>query len=99
MTDSRAPVVRAQNRVIRLRSAADIIADIKWPPPLAAYPRAKKMLERHADAVCDRLAGRMAARWPPISDDFVPALRAESTGDEAAVSAAMPLVTVAARAR
>ncbi len=38
----------------------------------------------------------MAARWPPISDDLVPALRAESTGDEAAVAAALPLVTVAA---
>ena len=95
-TDSRAPVVRAQNRVIRLRSAADIIADIMWPPPLATYPRAKKILERHADAVCDRLAGRMATPWPPISDDLVPALRAESTGDEAAVAAALPLITVAA---
>jgi hypothetical protein len=34
--------------------------------------------------------------WPPISDEFVLALRAESTGDAAAISAALPLVTVAA---
>jgi len=80
-TDSRAPVVRASNRVMRMRSAADLIADIKWPAPLAAYPRAKAILEKHADAVCDRHAGTDLKSWPPISDDFVPALRAESTGD------------------
>ena len=94
-TDSRAPVVRAQNRVVRLRSAADIIADVKWASPLGSYPRAKEILERHADAVCDRLAGREVP-LPPISDELVPALRAESVDDELAVAAALPLVTVAA---
>jgi hypothetical protein len=97
-SDFRAPVVRAANRAIRLRGVAEIIADIKWPPPLAAYPRARQVLEVHVDTVCERMAGRVdpACRPPPISDDLVPALRAESTGDEAAVSAALPLITVAA---
>ena len=96
-TDARAPVVRASNRVMRMRSAADLIADIQWPPPLTAYPRAKKILEAHTDAVCDRLAGRDDRVWPPISDDLVPALRTESTGRvESAVAAALPLVMVAA---
>jgi hypothetical protein len=94
---------------MRMRSAADLIADIKWPPPLAMYPRAKAILETHADAVCARLAGDDDRSWPPISDDLVPALRAESTGadddeplarrasdDELLVAAALPLVTVAA---
>ncbi len=95
-TDRRAPIVHASNRVIRMRAAADLIADVKWPPPLTAYPRAKQILEAHADAVCARLAGHDGRTWPPISDDLIPALRAESTGDEAAVAAALPLVTVAA---
>ena len=95
-TDSRAPVVRASNRVMRMRTAADLIADIQWPPPLTAYPRAKKILEAHTDAVCDRLAGRDDTVWPPISDDLVPALREESTGGDSAVAAALPLIMVAA---
>ncbi len=95
-TDRRAPIVHASNRVIRMRAAADLIADVKSPPPLTAYPRAKQILEAHADAVCARLAGHDDRTWPPISDDLIPALRAESTGDEAAVAAALPLVTVAA---
>jgi uncharacterized membrane protein YccC len=95
-TDSRAPIVRASNRVTRLRSAADLIADVMWPPPMTSYLRAKRVLEAHADAVCDRLAGSDDRQWPPISDDLVPALRTESTGDDAAVSAALPLVAVAA---
>ena len=95
-TDKRAPIVHASNRVIRMRAAADLIADVKSPPPPTAYPRAKQILEAHADAVCARLAGHDERTWPPISDDLIPALRAESTGDEAAVAAALPLVTVAA---
>ena len=95
-TDSRAPVVRASNRVVRLRSAADLIADIKWPPPLDVYPRAKKVLETHAEAVCGRMAGRDEAQWGSISDDLVRALRADAIGDDRGVSAALPLVTVAA---
>ena len=95
-SDFRAPVVRAANRAIRLRGAADVIADIV-PPPLSVYPRAREVLEMHAEAVCERLAGtELSGTWAPISDDFVLALRAESAGDELAVSAALPLVTVAA---
>jgi hypothetical protein len=95
-TDSRAPVVRAANRAIRLRGTADVIADIKTPPPLSAYPRARGVLEAHAESVSERLAGITDKSWSPISDEFVLALRAESTGDDAAVPAALPLVTVAA---
>jgi Fusaric acid resistance protein-like len=93
--DSRAPMVRAANRATRLRGAADLIADIKTPPPMGPYPRARAILEAHAESVCERLAGDTTS-WPPISDDFVLALRAESTGDEAGVEAALPLVAVAA---
>jgi uncharacterized membrane protein YccC len=88
--DSRAPIVRASNRVTRMRSAADLIADIS-PPPLTAYPRAKAVIEAHTDALCN---GDPPS--PSISDDLVPALRAESTGDEAAIASALPLVTAAA---
>jgi uncharacterized membrane protein YccC len=97
-TDFRAPVVRAFNRAIRLRSAADLIADIPTPPPLDTYQRVREVLEFHVDAICDKLAGRFdpAQHWVPISDDFVLALRAEATDDDLAVSAALPLVTVAA---
>ncbi len=102
-TDSRAPVVRASNRVTRMRNVADLVADIKWPPPLTAYPRAKKILDAHADAVCERLAGSDDKMWAPISDDLIPALRAEAANEplarsasSSAVSAALPLVMVAA---
>jgi uncharacterized membrane protein YgaE (UPF0421/DUF939 family) len=91
-----APVVRAANRAVRLRRAADIIADTKAPQPLSAYPRARAVLQAHTDAVCARLAGVTDQTWDPITDEFVHALRAQSTGDHAAVNAALPLVTVAA---
>jgi uncharacterized membrane protein YgaE (UPF0421/DUF939 family) len=94
--DLRSPVVRAANRTVRLRSTADIIADIKVPPPQSTYPRARAVLEAHADAVGARLAGVTAQTRGPITDEFVLALRAESTGDEAAVNSALPLVTIAA---
>ena len=90
-TDSRAPIVRASNRVTQMRSAADLIADISSPPPVTAYSRAKAVIEAHSDALC---TGDPAL--PPISDDLVPALRAESTGDEAAITAALPLVAATA---
>jgi hypothetical protein len=92
----RDPVVRAANRAVRLRIAADIIADIKTPPPLSQYSRARAVLEAHADSVRDRLAGATAQTWDPICDEFVLALREHFTGDEAAVTAALPLVAVAA---
>ncbi len=75
---------------------AEVIADIATPPPLLAYPRAREILEMHAGAVAERVAGVSDNSWPPISDEFVVALRAGSSGDEAAVNAALPLVTAAA---
>ena len=84
------------NRANRLRIMAEVIADIATPPPLLAYPQAREVLEMRAEAVAERAAGVSDKSWPPISDEFVVALRAESSGDEAAVDAALPLVTVAA---
>ena len=44
------------------------------------------------------MAGRFdpEREWVPISDDFVRALRSEARDDELGVSAALPLLTVAA---
>jgi hypothetical protein len=92
-------VVRAANRAVRLRSAGDTIADIKTPPLLSAYPRARAVLETHADSVRARLAGVTDRNWGPVGDEFVLALRAEFTGDAATVDAALPLVTIAATLR
>jgi hypothetical protein len=94
-TDGRAPVIRAANRAIRLRNAAELIADVV-PPPLAAYPRVRDILEAHTAAVCERLTGTPGRDHAPISDDFVLALRAEASGEALSVSAALPLVAVAA---
>ena len=94
--DLRTPVVRAANRATRLRVAADVIADIRTLPPPSSYPRARNVLEEHAESVSQRLAGDSAKAWRPISDEFVRALRAETTKDADAVSAGLPLVAVAA---
>jgi hypothetical protein len=94
-TDLRAPVVRAANRAIRLRSAAELITDVV-PPPLGVYERTREVLEAHADAICARLIRDRARELQSISDDFVLALRADATDDDLAVSAALPLTTVAA---
>ena len=94
-TDGRAPVIHAANRAIRLRNAAELIADVV-PPPLTPYPRVRDILEAHTAAVCERLAGTEGREHAPIGDDFVLALRAEASGDALSVSAALPLVTVAA---
>jgi hypothetical protein len=97
-SDSRAPVITAANRAIRLRAVAELIADVV-PPPLGVYAKSREVLEDHADAVCARLLGADAGEaLAPISDDFVLALRAEATADlgELSISAALPLVTVAA---
>src|SRR5215212_574053 len=95
-TDFRAPVITAANRAIRLRAAAELIADVV-PPPLAVYAQTREVLETHTEAVCVRLGGvDPATALPPISDDFVRSLRAEATGDSMSISAALPLVTVAA---
>jgi uncharacterized membrane protein YccC len=95
-TDVRAPVVTAANRTTRLRAAAELIADVV-PPPLGVYERTRSVLEEHADAFSARLTSQDAGtQISQIPDDFVLALRAEATGDELAISAALPLVTVAA---
>ncbi len=88
--DVRAPIVRAANRAVRLRAAAELVVDVV-PPPLGVYPRTRELLGLHADMVCAE-----GVSGPPISDDFVLALRAEAGDDELAVSAALPLLTVAA---
>jgi hypothetical protein len=97
--DPRDPVIRAANRAVRLRCAADIIADINDPAPQSPYPRACAVLEAHADVVCARIAGVTEQTSGPITDGFVLALRAEFTNDERAVNAALPLMTVAANLR
>lgn len=89
-TDVRAPMVRAANQTIRLRAAAELVADVV-PPPFGSYAQARRLLEEHADRVCAE--GRPG---PPISDDFVLALRAEAGDTGLAVAAALPLLTVAA---
>lgn len=111
-TDLRAPVVRAANRAIRLRAAAELIADVV-PPPLDVYQCAREVLEAHADAICARLTGDPGRELESIGDNFVLALRADATRDVGAlpsqasgpparregglaISAALPLTTVAA---
>ncbi|MGH7289818.1 MAG: FUSC family protein, partial [Myxococcota bacterium] len=95
-TDHRAPVIRASNRAVRVRTAAELIADVA-PPPLTAYPRVREVLELHTTVIRERLHGRRPAHdLGPISDDFVLALRAESGGTDLSIAAALPLVTVAA---
>ena len=98
-TELRAPVVRAANRAIRLRAAAELIADVV-PPPLGVYPRTREVLESHTEAICSRLTGGPGRALESISDDFVLALRADASaagpGGDLAVSAALPLTTAAA---
>lgn len=108
VTDIRAPTVRAANRAVRLRAAAELIADVV-PPPLGVYDQTKAVLEAHAKVITDRITGSSRESPPPISDDFVMTLRAEAAevvalqskadhpgNGDLAVAAALPLVTVAA---
>ncbi|MEJ6538624.1 MAG: FUSC family protein [Mycobacterium sp.] len=89
-------VLDNDSRIPRIRTAADLIADL-IPPPLDVYSKARKVLEERTSAVCDLfLHGHPASTLPPISDDFIPALRAEARDVDLAVSAALPLVTTAA---
>ena len=94
-TDVRAPVVRAANRAVRLRAAAELIADVV-PPPHGVYERTRSILEEHAKAAGELVTGRGSGSRQSISDTFVRALRAEATDDDLAIAAALPLVTVAA---
>jgi hypothetical protein len=98
-TDFRGPIVRGFNRAIRVRASADLIMDIPTPPPLGTYPRVRDVVESHANAIRERLSGKLGTGgdWAPIGEEFVLALRSESDGgDDMAIAAAMPLVTVAA---
>src|SRR6202008_854608 len=81
-TDLRSPVVQAANRAMRLRVMSDVIADVAMSPTPSAFPRARAVLETHAEAVVERLSGISDKSWAPISDEFVVALRAESGGGE-----------------
>jgi hypothetical protein len=94
-TDVRAPVVRSANRAVRLRAAAELIADVV-PPPHGVYEQTRAVLESHADIACRQVTGAADAPAGPVSDDFVLTLRAEATDDDLSVAAALPLVTVAA---
>lgn len=83
------------NRIPRLRTAADLVADIAPPPP-GPYPRARKVLEEHTFALCARLDGSEPQRCTPeLTEQFVTALRSEAHGPNPGV-AALPLVTAAA---
>ena len=88
--------VESASLIPRLRTAGDIIADIV-PPPVGVYPRARQVLEQHATALCARMEKVNApAALPDISDDLVPALRADAPAASQAAQWALPLVTVAA---
>ncbi|MGB3483464.1 MAG: FUSC family protein [Mycobacterium sp.] len=97
-TDDRGPVVRRANRAIRLRIAADLIADIVAPNDAAAYPRTRAVLDRHSLVVCNRMSGRTDTPIgaEAIVTDFVTALRTEAPGEQNPIANALPLVTVAA---
>lgn len=97
-TDARGPVVRRANRAIRLRIAADLIADIATVPDPGAYPRARAVLDRHTALVCDRMSGRTDKPIgdEPLTADFVRALRTEAPAERQPIADALPLVTVAA---
>ncbi len=92
----RTPVVRAANRTTLVRSAGDMIADIKTLPPAGAYPATRALLETYADSLGDQVTRRRDATEHPITEEFVRSLRAEATGESVAVEAAQPLVAVAA---
>jgi uncharacterized membrane protein YccC len=95
-TGALVPVVRAFNHVIRVQSAAKMIADTAPAPP-SAYSRTRAVLETHAEWIYERLAGAHADQpRAHINEEFVLALRAESTGTELALALVLPLVTVAA---
>ncbi|CAJ1510216.1 FUSC family protein [[Mycobacterium] burgundiense] len=96
--DHRAPVIRRANRAIRLRGAADLIADIPTLPSRGAYPNARTVLDAHATLVADRMSGRTdhPLGSSGLSEHFVTALRAESHEAQHPVADALPLVTVAA---
>lgn len=96
--DHRAPLVRKANRTVKLRGAADLIADIPAGPTPGSYPNTRSVLDAHAAIVCDRMSGRTDAPIGGllIAEHFVIALRAEAAEAAHPVADALPLVTVAA---
>lgn len=96
--DRRAPVIRRANRAIRLRGAADLIADIPTLPSRGSYPNTRTVLDAHATMVTDRMTGRTDRPLGSagLPEHFVTALRAEAHEAEHPVADALPLVTVAA---
>ncbi len=101
---SNAGQLASASRIPRLRTSADLIADIVPPPP-GVYPRTRKVLEQHTRALCARIetgdatgdsTAKSVGLLPDISEEFVPALRAEAAVTLDAQDAALPLVTVAA---
>ncbi|MGI9123442.1 MAG: FUSC family protein, partial [Mycobacterium sp.] len=84
------------NLIPRLRTAADLIADIA-PPPAGLFPRTREVLEKHTAALCARLDGsRPDAESTVMSDELIRALRAEAPPGPDAAMNALPLVTAAA---
>jgi uncharacterized membrane protein YccC len=94
--DVRTPVVRAANRATWVRLAADMIADIRTLPPTGACPSVRAVLEARLAFVTEQLSGHGDAASQPMVEEFVRALRAETTDHHQAVEAAQPLVTAAA---
>ena len=100
-TDFRGPIVRAFNRAIRVRAAADLIMDIPTPPPLGTYPRVREVLEFARERDPRSAVGQVGYR--PGLDADRRRVRGGAAGgiegcasDGMAIAAAMPLVTVAA---
>jgi hypothetical protein len=92
----RTPVVRSANRAMLVRTAGDMIADIKTLPPSGTYPFTRALLETYSDSLGDRLSGWRDATEQPITEEFFRSLRAEATRQSVPVEAAQPLVAVAA---
>ena len=65
-TDSRAPVVRAANRAVRIRTAADVVADV-GATTADVFPRARAVLEAHTVTLCARLDGSDPVAALPLS--------------------------------
>jgi hypothetical protein len=88
--------VETASLIPRLRTTADLIADITPPPP-GTYPRTRKVLEEHVAALCARIEQvHGPGSLPQMTDEFVPTLRQEAAATPNAARAALPLVTAAA---
>lgn len=90
----RSTLIRETNRAVKLRTAADLIADIPEPPGTGAYPNTRAALDGYADEICDRMLGHRTGEDP--AERFVTALRAEASATDHPIADALPLVTIAA---